>query len=155
MLQVVRHALSEDLLDQRGNKDVTKLSLILANRTERHVLLKGLFDALADKYSERFRVFYTVDKIVGGGIPWSHAEGLVDEAMIRKMMPAPDESDKIVLLCGPDQLLNHVAGTSMGTLQELSGSRPHQPIAPGINDSGYVGGLLGRMGYKDEDIYRF
>ena len=155
MLQVIRHGLSEDLRDMRGNPDKTKLSLIYANRSERHVLLKGLFDDLAAKHSDRFKVLYTVDSLAGGGAPWQHDVGLINEDHIKMTRPAPDEPNKIILVCGPDQLLAHTCGTSTGTAAELSGSKHHQPVAPDLNNSGYLGGVLGRMGYNDEDVYRF
>lgn len=44
--------------------DKTKVTLLFANTSIDDILLKKDLDKYAQKYPERFKVFYTVDKIV-------------------------------------------------------------------------------------------
>ncbi|EAN93238.1 putative NADH-cytochrome b5 reductase [Trypanosoma cruzi] len=152
MLQIIRHSLMEKWND--GSVDNTKLSFLFCNRTEKHILLKGLFDDLAERYSNRFKVYYTVDQPVEPE-NWKHFVGYVSKEMVQQTMPAPDEKKKIIMLCGPDQLLNHVAGTPMGTMSAMSSGMNIQPLAPDLNNLVSLGGILGELGYKNDDVYRF
>nr|CCC94741.1 unnamed protein product [Trypanosoma congolense IL3000] len=152
MLQIIRHSLLEPW--ENGVVDRTKLSFLFCNRTERHILLKGLFDDLAAKYPDRFKMHYTIDNAIDPDT-WPHSVGFVTEEMIRTTMPAPEEEKKIILLCGPDQLLSHVAGTPMGTMNTMSGGLNIQPMAPDLNNLVALGGVLGKLGYSNDDVYRF
>lgn len=152
MLQIIRHSLQEEW--DNGMVDRTKLSFLFCNRTERHILLKGLFDDLAQKYSNRFKVYYTIDQAVEPDV-WPHYTGLVTKEMVHETMPAPNEEKKIILLCGPDQLLNHVAGTPMGTMNTMSSGMNIQPMAPDLNNLVNLGGILGELGYSNDEVYRF
>lgn len=151
MLQVIRHALSEPL--DPNVVDKTKLSFLFCNRTDKHVLLKGLFDDLARKHADRFRVAYTVDKVVEKS--WKGYVGYVTEEMIKATMPPPTDKNYIIMICGPDQLLNHVAGVPMGSMRAMSSGANIQPIAADANNLVELGGILGRLGYDNNCVYRF
>ncbi|KEG09689.1 putative NADH-cytochrome b5 reductase [Trypanosoma grayi] len=152
MLQIIRHSLTEKWDD--GTVDKTKLSFLFCNRTEKHILLKGVFDDLAERFPKRFKVYYTVDQPVDPD-SWPHFVGRVSKEMVQKSMPAPDEKSMIIMLCGPDQLLNHVAGTPMGTMSAMSSGMNIQPLAPDLNNLVQLGGILGELGYSNDDVYRF
>lgn len=156
MLQIIRHSLLEQW--EGGLVDRTKLSFLYCNRTERHVLLSGVFDDLARRFADRFRVFYTIDLAVDKA-SWleqeNHFLGLVTREMIEKSMPKPDEPKKVIMLCGPDALLSHVAGTPLSTMGAMSGGLNIQPMATDINNLVSLGGILAEMGYSNDDIYRF
>lgn len=156
MLQVIRHALTEPL--EPGVVDKTKLSFLFCNRTEKHILLKGLFDDLAEKYKDRFRLFYTIDLPLNSEY-WSKQKncftGYVTEEMITQSMPKPNEKNSIVMICGPDHLLHHVAGTPMQTMAAMSSGLNIQPLAPDLNNLVELGGILGKLGYTNDTIYRF
>ena len=154
MLQVIRHALTEPL-DANGVPDRTKLSFLYCNRTEKHILLKGLFDDLARRFPERFRVKYAVDSLVNKQKPFDGFVGYVTEEMARDLMPPPGNGENIVLVCGPDKLLNHVAGFPMGSGHTMSGSLALQPVAPDIANLAQIGGVLGRLGYDAANVYKF
>ncbi|CAD2215552.1 NADH-cytochrome b5 reductase [Angomonas deanei] len=156
MLQIIRHSLTDE---SDSAKDKTKLSLLFCNRTEKHVLLKGVFDDLAERYHKRFRVFYTVDLAVNKA-EWlaqgdNHYLGLVSKEMLKRSMPAPGDKKKIIMLCGPDALLTHVAGTPSQLMTSMSGGLNIQPMATDINNLVDLGGLLKDLGYQNDDIYRF
>ncbi|KPI88024.1 putative Reductase [Leptomonas seymouri] len=155
-LQIIRHALTETW--DSGEVDKTKLSFLFCNRTERHILLGGVFDDLMERFPNRFRIFYTIDLAVDKET-WltkpNHYLGYVTPEMVKNSMPAPEEKDKIIMLCGPDPLLAHVAGTPMSTLSSMSGSLNIQPMATDINNLVSLGGILGSLGYDNNDVYRF
>lgn len=151
MLQVIRHSLME--VDDQGRRDHTKLSFLFCNRTEREILLKGLFDDLAKKFPDRFRMFYCVDQSVDPA-KWPHYTGYVTREMIEHTMPPPSDKS-MILLCGPDQLLHHVAGTPMNALHIMSGGLNIQPVAPDLANLTSLGGILGELGYEPHMVYKF
>lgn len=153
MLQVIRHALTEPM----NNKvvDKTKLTLLFCNRTEKHILLKGLFDKLARDYSDRFKVWYCVDAPLEPK-KWTGFTGYVTKEMVMTSMPPPEAPRKIIMLCGPDHLLHHVAGTPMTSMHQMSsGTRSIQPVAPDMCNLSSLGGVLKECGYANADIFRF
>lgn len=155
MLQVIRHALTHQTKDSSGQKDRTKLSLLFCNRTERHILLKGMFDKLAREYPERFRVAYSVDAPVDPD-SWKGYVGYVTKAMVIETMPPPSSDGRsIILICGPDQLLYHAAGVPMTATNALSGGLRMQPVAPDLANLTSVGGILGDLGYDATQVYKF
>ncbi|EPY23763.1 cytochrome-b5 reductase [Strigomonas culicis] len=156
MLQIIRHSLQEKWDD--GKVDLTKLSFLFCNRTERHILLKGVFDQLAKDHPKRFRLFYTIDLAIDKE-KWlsepNHFLGFVTKDMLRAAMPAPQEKRKVIMLCGPDALLNHIAGTPLQTLSAMSSGLNIQPMGTDLNNLVDLGGLLRDLGYSNDDIYRF
>eukprot|EP00758_Cryptobia_borreli_P009353 Tbor_TRINITY_DN5473_c1_g1::TRINITY_DN5473_c1_g1_i1::g.25406::m.25406/K00326/E1.6.2.2; cytochrome-b5 reductase len=150
MLQVIRASLE----GEGSEEDKTKLSFLFCNRTEKHILLKGLFDDLMQKYHDRFKVSYCIDKAVSPK-DWDGYTGYVTKEMIEKTLPLPTEDNYIIMLCGPDQLLNHVAGTPMHSMAHLSKSMNQQPMAADMNNLVRLGGVLGSMGYDNNLVYRF
>jgi cytochrome-b5 reductase len=151
MLQVIRHALMEPETGEPADR--TQLSFLYCNRTDRHVLLKGLFDDLAKKHPDRFRVTYTVDKAVDKS--WPHWTGYVTKEMLRETMPGPKDETGIVMICGPDHLVKHIAGVNMNLMHEMSSGKNLQPTVPNIANMTDLSGLLGQMGYNNEQVYRF
>ena len=134
--------------------DRTRLSFLYCNRTENHILLKSVFEKLAEDYPDRFRVTFCVDKAVRPG-EWKGYTGYVTHDMVRATMPAPTAKRSIVLLCGPDHLLHHVAGTSYYALDELSKGRATQPSGGDLANLTTVGGVLGDLGYTSDNVYKF
>lgn len=151
MLQVIRHALTDPF--EPGVVDHTKLSFLYCNRTEKHVLLKGLFDKLAKDYSDRFRVYYCVDSALNPA-EWKGYTGYVTPQMIRETMPPPTPRNYI-MVCGPDHLLQHVCGTSLMVTQAMSAGKPNQPVALDANNLTLLGGVLKECGYDDNQVFRF
>lgn len=107
---------------------------------------------MAKESKGRFDINYVVDKASDAN--WKGFVGHIDEEMIRKTMP-PSAKDTLVMVCGPDALMNSVVGSPWGVLQEMSKGRPQQPAGININNLADVGGLMGRLGYEKENTYRF
>lgn len=155
MLQVIRHALTHTSKDRFGREDATKISFLFCNRTEKHILLRDMFDKLARQHPDRFAVHYSVDSALEPA-KWDGYTGYITEDMLRETMPPPTLGEKTtILVCGPDKLLNHAAGVPMGAQITLSGSAHAQPVAPDLNNLTALGGLLGKLGYDGNQVYRF
>lgn len=64
MLQLAR-----DVVKNR-DKDSTKLALLFANQSEDDILLRKELDELAEQHSDRFKVWYTVDRSTDGKLSY-------------------------------------------------------------------------------------
>eukprot|EP00906_Rhabdomonas_costata_P037645 RCo053069 len=95
MLQVV-HAILED------PKCTTKATLLLANRTEDDIILKGYLDGLVEDNPAKFAVFYLLDKPMNEQHPY---RGHVSADLVRKLLPSPAPTMHN-LICGPPAFNN-------------------------------------------------
>eukprot|EP01120_Amphizonella_sp_Union-15-10_P008249 TRINITY_DN2927_c0_g1_i1.p1 TRINITY_DN2927_c0_g1~~TRINITY_DN2927_c0_g1_i1.p1 ORF type:complete len:340 (-),score=58.28 TRINITY_DN2927_c0_g1_i1:36-1004(-) len=127
MLQIIRAVLE-------NNEDNTQLSLIFANNTERDILLKEQLDFLEQEFPN-FKVFYTIAQ---KSRSWNGGVGRVSEEMITQNLPSPSENP-LVLVCGPDGFVEFLAG----------------PKGPRPGTQGPFGGLLKKLGYLEEDVFKF
>lgn len=144
LLQVIQHALGD-------TEDKTRLSLLFANQRESKILLRGTLDALAKQFAHRFDVNYIVDKSEPG---WKGLTGYIDAKTIRDTMPAPGRDIKI-LICGPDKMMASLCGASFGVMKAMSGSTPMQPAGGNLQNFADVEGIMGKLGYDKEMLYRF
>jgi len=81
--------------------DPTKIKLLFANQTPDDILAKDYIDELVKKHSDRFEVWYTVDRVpeTYAG-EWKYDVGFINDAMIsRSLFPASE--DTVCLMCGP------------------------------------------------------
>jgi cytochrome-b5 reductase len=111
----------------------TQLSLIFANQKETDILLKQQLDDWAQKYPEKFSVFYTLDQ---PSDHWTQGKGWINPDMIRNLLPPP-ESNPLILVCGPDPMMQHISG-----------------MKPTEQEQGELGGLLKEMGYRKEQVLK-
>eukprot|EP00462_Mataza_sp_D1_P021907 CAMPEP_0175143292 /NCGR_PEP_ID=MMETSP0087-20121206/13342_1 /TAXON_ID=136419 /ORGANISM="Unknown Unknown, Strain D1" /LENGTH=290 /DNA_ID=CAMNT_0016427327 /DNA_START=29 /DNA_END=901 /DNA_ORIENTATION=- len=93
MLQVVR--------DIFKNDDNTRVSLLFANQTEDDILLRQELEQYQSKFSQNFKVWYTVDRPPRDG--WNYSTGFINEQMIRDHLPIGP--DAFFLLCGPPPMV--------------------------------------------------
>lgn len=123
----------------RNPEDKAKISLVYANNTEEDILLKKEFDALAQKFPDRFQRLYIVKKTSSEG-EGLYETGHITKEMLAKVMPhrmaAPNHK---VLVSGPPGMIESIAGAKggMGWTQ------------------GSLGGILKELGYKSEDVHKF
>ncbi|KAI9077452.1 hypothetical protein K1719_040571 [Acacia pycnantha] len=92
-------------------KDTTKLSLIYANVTVDDILLKEEIDEFANKFPDRFRVYYVLNQPPK---PWSGGVGFISKEMIQTYCPAP-APDIQILRCGPPAM-NKAMATHLDAL---------------------------------------
>jgi len=127
MLQVVHEIL-------KNPEDKTQISLIFANQTPEDIILKDRIDSLAAKHSDRFKVFYTVDKAAGD---WKGGVGFVTDKVISERIAAPSDST-LVLVCGPPPMMNHISGNKTPDYKQ-----------------GELTGLLKKLGYNESQVFKF
>lgn len=139
-----------------------KISLLFASQSPDELYFKDELDYLVKTFPNQLRVSYTVDKApvatsetVAASSKWEGHVGFVNQAMLQGLLPPPKKAitqgdaaqeteqagkegkKSIVLVCGPESMVNHVAGT-----RGMSGQEP-------------IRGVLGAMGYQREQVFRF
>ncbi|GJJ78208.1 cytochrome-b5 reductase [Entomortierella parvispora] len=127
-----------------------KISLLFAAHCPEELYFKDELDQLAKTYGGRFVVSYAIDKLPAAStgsevVPWKGHVGFVNADMLKGLLPQPqtetpsegNPTKSIVLVCGPEVMVKHVAGT-----RGLSG---HEPVR----------GVLGAMGYQRDQVFRF
>ena len=93
--------------------------LILCSETTNDILLRDELDALQRLYPDRLTVYHVVEKPPVGWGMGTH----LDEATITEIMPSAleaREGEAVIMVSGPDDLLNDVAGqvsTRIGAAQ--------------------------------------
>ena len=125
MYQILDYALKDP-----SNK--TRFTLIFANVTEKDILLKEQFDALAKQHPDTLNVVYTLDKPEQG---WAGAVGYVSQQMVEKYLPKAALGEKAkIFVCGPPGQVAAVAGKKDGMKQ------------------GALSGILKDLGYSEDQV---
>ncbi|KAF9173844.1 hypothetical protein BGX21_003268 [Mortierella sp. AD011] len=131
-----------------------KVSLLFAAQSPDELYFKDEIDQLARTFKDQLRVAYAIDKApTTNPSEWKGHVGFVNQDMLKGLLPTPkaikdsssteEEKDKseakksIVLVCGPESMIKHVAGS-----RGMSGQEP-------------IRGVLGAMGYKLDQVFRF
>ncbi|KAM3933721.1 NADH-cytochrome b5 reductase 1 [Leptodactylus fuscus] len=105
MLQIIQAILNDP-------EDETKCFLLYANKTEDDILLRKDLEKLKDEYSERFKLWFTVDSAPED---WDYSIGLIDAKMIQEHLPPPAD-DVFILLCGPPAMIKLSCRPSLNKL---------------------------------------
>jgi len=129
-----------------------KISLLFASQNPSELYFKKDLDQLAKAHPDQFKVAYAIDRLptdAGSDAgsdedEWSGHVGFVHQDMVMGLLPPAEEnatgddtSKSVILVCGPESMVKHVAGT-----RGMSG---HEPIR----------GVLGTMGYQRDQVFRF
>ncbi|KAI1316141.1 hypothetical protein EDD11_010379 [Mortierella claussenii] len=143
-----------------------KISLLFAAQVPEELYFRDELEQLAKTFHGQLRVAYTVDKVTPSPTAamegeWKDNVGYVSEYMLRGLLPTPKSlitdnkstlgddvtrdstttlnatGKSIVLICGPESMVKHVAGT-----RGVSGQDP-------------IRGVLGTMGYQNDQVFRF
>lgn len=126
MMQVLHHAL-------KNPEDLTEFSLVFANISEKDILMKDWLDFLTTRHNN-LKIHYTIDK---PSTEWKGDVGHVNEHMLQKYI-APPNTNTLVFVCGPPGFMKHISGDK----------------APD-KSQGELDGLLKKMGYTQEQVYKF
>ncbi|XGW06508.1 hypothetical protein V3C99_016650 [Haemonchus contortus] len=105
MLQIITAILKDP-------EDKTHISLLFANQSEDDILCRKELDELAAKHSDRFKVWYTVDRPPA---LWKYSTGFIDDVMIKEHLSAPAE-DSAILMCGPPPMINYACHPNLDKL---------------------------------------
>lgn len=115
--------------------DKTKVTLLFGNIAEEDILLKQELVELENKYPQRFRAFYTLDKAPKS---WAGTTGFITQELLKTVLPEPKEENIKVFVCGPPGLMKHISGPK---------------VSP--KDQGELTGLLKALGYSKDQVYKF
>jgi nitrate reductase (NAD(P)H) len=83
--------------------DQTKVSLLYANQSPTDILARDKLDDLARKHPQRFKLWYTVDRVPEGQ-EWTYNVGFVNEDLIKAHVFPPSDG-AITVMCGPPIML--------------------------------------------------
>jgi len=117
----------------RDPDDESRISLLYASKSEDDILLRRELDILADGSPDRFKVYYMLDKPPKD---WDQGRGIISKTVLKDKLPGCDDS--IVLVCGPDAMVKHVAGPKLAE-----------------NNQGPLKGLLKDLKYTAQNVFKF
>jgi cytochrome-b5 reductase len=116
--------------------DKTKVTLVFANVSEADILLKEEFEHLENKYPQRFRAFYTLDKAPK---EWAGNTGYITKEVLKTVLPEPKTENIKVFVCGPPPMYKAISGAKKS------------PSDQGELD----GAILEQLGYRKDQVYKF
>ncbi|KAH7335973.1 nitrate reductase [Rhizoctonia solani] len=96
ILQVLRSVIEDDINHE------TTLWLVDSNRTEQDILCRDELLSFAERKG-RIKAHFTLSKSPVEG--WSFSTGRIDDEMMKAHLPSPDTPDTLILICGPDSLI--------------------------------------------------
>ncbi|CAI9114666.1 OLC1v1015438C1 [Oldenlandia corymbosa var. corymbosa] len=94
-------------------EDETEMHIVYANRTEDDILLKDELDELAEKYPERVKVWYVIEKAMQEG--WKYSLGFITEDILREHIPAGSDTT-LALACGPPPMIQFAVNPNLEKL---------------------------------------
>jgi cytochrome-b5 reductase len=115
-----------------GGEPDCKVTMLYGSKTSDDILGKELLDQWVNKYPN-LNVIYVLSEEPKDS-DWSGERGFVSKELIQKHFPAASEDDIHVFICGPPPMYS-----------ALSGPR----------DESQVGGVLGELGYKQDQVFKF
>lgn len=101
MYQIINEILKEQASITPGQNIPIKIWLLFANQTEQDILLRDELENLAASNSDRFKLWYTVDRESDN---WKYSKGFINEDMLREHMPPPSD-DVLICICGPPPMI--------------------------------------------------
>jgi len=104
----------------RNPDDKTQVRLVYANQTPSDILMREMLDELAAKHPDRFRVWYTVDR-VPEGTEWKYATGFIDKSMLEEHLFAAGDAT-ITVMCGPAPMVKFACIPNLEALDHQESS---------------------------------
>lgn len=112
--------------------------LVYANKTPQDILLKEKLDTLA-KTHDNIHVHYVVEKKGMFDFVAPFSTGYVNAEVLEKHCPpASGGEDNLVLVCGPPPMMKAISGDKAADKSQ-----------------GELTGLLAKVGYTAEQVYKF
>jgi cytochrome-b5 reductase len=101
MYQILNEILKEQASSGPSERPDIKIWLLFANQTEEDILLREELEQLAFSNSDRFKLWYTVDR---ESDDWKYSKGFINETMLKEHMPPPSD-DVLICICGPPPMI--------------------------------------------------
>jgi cytochrome-b5 reductase len=101
MYQILNEILKEQTSIVPGERLDMKIWLLFANQTEQDILLREELEQLAASNSDRFKLWYTVDR---ESEDWKYSKGFINDTMLKEHMPPPGD-DVLICICGPPPMI--------------------------------------------------
>lgn len=115
--------------------DTTKVTLVFGNVSEPDILLKNELQDLENTYPQRFKAFYLLDQPPDS---WTQGKGFISQEVLKQVLPEPKEENIKIFVCGPPGLYKAISG-----------------VKTSPSDQGELDGILKKMGYIKEQVYKF
>jgi len=112
MYQILNEILKEQTSILPSQRVDIKMWLLFANQTEQDILLRDELELLAASNSDRFKLWYTVDRESDG---WKYSKGFINEDMIKAHMPPPSD-DVLICICGPPPMIKFACNPNLDKL---------------------------------------
>lgn len=138
--------------------DQTKMSLLYTNASESKILLRGQLEELQKKSNGRFDMNLVINKTdETNEKTWKGYTGYITQEMVKKHMPAVGDKNTLVMLCGPDKMMNSLCGSPMAQMAAMHrmGGPSQGSGSALVNLSSVLNGTLGGLGYNGDQVYRF
>ena len=116
-----------------SNVQQESVSMLYGSRESSDILGKELLDTWAKSHADKFSVTHVLSHEPENS-EWKGERGYITKELIQEHFPSPEEEDIIIFVCGPPPMYNAFCGP---------------------RDEKEIKGLLGEMGYKPEQVYKF
>jgi len=98
----------------RNAEDKTQVRLLYGNVAPADILMRDVLDGLVKEHPDRFRVWYTVDRVPEGE-QWGYDTGFINESMVKDhLFPAGEGT--ITLMCGPEPMVKYACRPNLTKL---------------------------------------
>lgn len=119
--------------------DDTKVTMLYASKTVDDILARDVLDAWTSMYPLRLRVVHVLSQEPESS-SWQGYRGHINRTLIEEYFPPP-MTESIIFVCGPESHTH-----APGFYDTFSGPR---------QDKNAIKGLLGDMGYTNDQVYKF
>lgn len=108
MLQLL-HAIFDHPVTSKQN-DNLNVKLIYANQTPGDILVRPELEELAERYPDRFKLYYTVDRVDDDvKEDWNYGVGFITTKMVEEHLLfdgfTPDDNQTQFFMCGPPPMI--------------------------------------------------
>ena len=130
MIQALHAILGEK---EQSNK-TPHVTMLYGSRISQDILGKEILDQWSSDYPDKLESVHILSHEPTDS-EWKGARGFITKEMVQKHFPAPTDEKFQIWVCGPPAMYSALAGPR--------------------TESDSVTGLLGEMGYKPEQVYKF
>lgn len=110
-----------------------KVTMLYGSRTSDDILGKEILDSWSEKYPNHFDCIHVLSHEPENS-SWSGHRGFINKELLEKCFPKPTEDDIQLFICGPPPMYDF-----------FSGPRTEKEVK----------GLLGDIGYRPDQVYKF